>query len=49
MEITTKKCFIERSVQFEEDQVHDPQQSEVEEGIISHSFSYEYDNIMTNI
>ena len=28
MEIATKKCFIECSAQFEEDQVHDPQPAE---------------------
>ena len=28
MELATRRCFIERSVQFEEDQVHDPPPSE---------------------
>ena len=49
MEIVTKKCFIERSVQFEEDQVHDPQPTEEEEGIITQSISFSYDDVSTNI
>ena len=28
MDLATKKCFIEHNMQFEEDQVHDPPQSE---------------------
>ena len=33
MEVATSKCFIERSVQFEEDHLCDPPTSEAQEGI----------------
>ena len=36
-------------MQFEEDQAYDPQQDEAEEGIISHSFPFEDDDIMPNV
>ena len=49
MEIATKKCFIERRVQFEEYQVHDPQPTEEEEGIISHPFPFVDDDVLTNV
>ena len=49
MDLATKKCFIECSVQFEEDQVHNPQQAEAEEGIISHPFPFADDNVLTDV
>ena len=49
MELATKKWFIERSVQFEENQVHDPQPTEEEEGIISHPFPFADDDVLTNV
>ena len=33
IKLATRKCFIESIVQFEEDQLHDPPQSEAEGGI----------------
>ena len=33
MEVATRKCFIERSVQFEEDQLYDALPSTTQEGI----------------
>ena len=47
MEIATKKCFIEHSVQFEEYQVHDPQPAE--EGLITPSNPFADNDSFTNI
>ena len=49
MELETKKFFIEHSLQFEEDHVHDPQQAKVEEGIIYHPFPFADDDVLTNV
>ena len=49
MDLATKKCFMECSVQFEEDQVHDPQQAKEEEGIISYPFPFEDEDVLTNV
>ena len=49
MELATKKCFIKRSVQFEEYQVHYPQPTKEEEVIISHPFPFADDDVLTNI
>ena len=48
MELATRKCFIERSVQFEEDQLHDPPQSKEEEGINTFPFPFD-DDILSHI
>ena len=49
MESANQKCFIERSVQFEEDQVHDPHPTKEEEGMITQPFPFVYDDVLTNI
>ena len=49
MEILTKKCFIECSVQCEEDHVHDPQPSEEEDGIIPDPFPFADDDVLNNV
>ena len=48
MEISTKRCFIERSVQLNEDLLHDLQPTE-EEGIITQSIPFVDDDVLTNI
>ena len=48
MDITTIRCFIERSVQFNEDPWHDLQPSE-EEGIHAQSIPFEYDDVSTDV
>ena len=48
MEIATRRCFIERSVQFNEDLLHDLQPIE-EEGINNQLIPIAYDDIATNI
>ena len=48
MELATRRCFIERGVQFKEDQLHDPPQSEVEEGINTLSFPFD-DGVLSNV
>ena len=47
MKIATKKCFTECSIQLEKDHMHDPQPAE--EGIITQSFPFADDDILTNI
>ena len=47
MDIATKKCFIERNIQFEEYRVHDPKL--VEEGIITQSNPFVDNDFYTNI
>ena len=47
MDIETKKCFIEYSVQFEEHEVHDPHPSK--EGIITSSNTFADNDVFTNI
>ena len=49
MDLATKKYFIECGVQFEEDQVHDPQQAEAEEGIKSLSSPFVDDDVLSNV
>ena len=46
MELATRRCFIERSVQFEEDQLQDPPQSEA--GINTLSFPFD-DDVLSNV
>ena len=48
MEITTIRCFIERSAQFNEDPLHDLQPSK-EEGIHAQSIPFEYDDVSTDV
>ena len=48
MQIATRRCFKERSVQFNEDPLHDIQPTE-EEGINTQSISFAYDDVSTNI
>ena len=43
MELATRKCFIERNVQFEEDQLLDPPQSEAKGGINTLPFPFDDD------
>ena len=47
-EHATKNFFIECNVQFEEDQLHDPPQSEAEEGINTLSFPFD-DDVLSNV
>ena len=43
MEVATRKCFIERSVQFEEDQLCDALPSKAQEGINTLPFPFDDD------
>ena len=43
MELATRKCFIERNVQFEEDQLFDLPQFEAQEGINTLPFLFDDD------
>ena len=45
MELPTRKCFIEHSVQFEEDQLLDPPQFEEKRGIKTLSFPFDDDTL----
>ena len=47
MDLATKKYFIECGVQFEEDQVHDPQPTK--EGIVTPPTLCAYNDVFTNI
>ena len=47
MEIATKRCFIERSAQFNEDPLHDLQPAE-EEGIDAQPTPFAYDDVSSN-
>ena len=48
MELTTRKCFIERSVQFEEDSLLDPPQYEAQGGINTLLFPFD-DDILSHV
>ena len=48
MEIATKICFIEWSVQFNEYLLHDLQANE-EEGINTQSIPFSYDDVSTDV
>ena len=48
MEIATRRCFIERSVQFNEDLLHDLQPIE-EEGINDKPTPFVYDDVSTDV
>ena len=45
MELATRKCFIERSVQFEEDQLFDLPPSEAQEGITTLPLPFDDDDL----
>ena len=46
MEVATKRCFIERSVQFEEDQLHDTPPTTQEGITISPPIFYDDDDVL---
>ena len=46
MEVATRKCFIERNVQFEEDQLCDPSPSEALEGITTLPLPFDDDDLL---
>ena len=46
MEVATRKCFIERSVQFEEDQLCDTPPSEAQEGITTLPLPFDDDDLL---
>ena len=48
MELATRKCFIERNVQFEEDQLLDPPQFEAKGGINTLPFPFD-DDILSHV
>ena len=48
MELATRKCFIERNVQFEEDQLLDLPPSEAQEGINTLPFPFD-DDILSHV
>ena len=48
MELATRECFIERSVQFEEDQLLDLPPSEAQEGINTLPFPFD-DDILSHV
>ena len=48
MEVATKICFIERSVQFNDGLLHDLQIAE-DKGIINQSIPFADDDVLTNI
>ena len=48
MELATRKCFIELSVQLEEDQLLDPPQSEAQGGINTLPFPFD-DDILSHV
>ena len=45
MEVSTRKCFIERSVQFEEDQVFDLPPYEAQESITTLTLPFDDDDL----
>ena len=46
MEVSTRKCFIERSFHLEEDQLCDPPPSEAQEGITTLSLPFNDDDLL---
>ena len=46
MELATRKCFIERSVQFEEDHMCDPPSFEAQEGITTLKLYFDDDYLL---
>ena len=46
MEVATRKCFIERSVEFEEDQLCDPPPSEAQEVITTLPLPFDDDDFL---
>ena len=46
MEAATRKCFIERSVQFEEDHLCDPTTSKAQEGITTLPLPFDDDDLL---
>ena len=46
MEVATRKRFIERSVQFEEDQLFNPPPSEAQEGITTLPLPFDDDYLL---
>ena len=48
METGTRRCFIEQSVQFNENPLHDIQQTK-EESINTQSIPFAYDDVSTNV
>ena len=48
MELATRKCFIERSVQFEEDQLFELPPSEAQEGITTLPLLFD-DDILSHV
>ena len=46
MEVATRRCFIERSVQFEEDQLHDTPPAAQEGITISPPIFYDDDDVI---
>ena len=48
MELATRKCFIERSVQFEEDQLFDLRPSEAQEGLTTLPLPFD-DDIFSHV
>ena len=46
MQVATRKCFIEQSVQFEEDRLCDPPPSEAQEGITNLPLYFDDDDLL---
>ena len=49
MEVATRKCFIERSVQFEEDQLCDAPPSKAQEGITTLPLPFDDDDDLLHV